>query len=57
MVAVRKKHSVLHGCIAEMGFTTGAIDLRGHGEHHLDLDENILQDHETAVLYFKTLDR
>jgi hypothetical protein len=39
--------------IAEKGFTTGAIDLRGHGEHLLDLDENILLDVETAISYFK----
>ncbi|HEX3013685.1 MAG TPA: alpha/beta hydrolase, partial [Methanobacterium sp.] len=34
--------------IAENGFTTGAIDLRGHGEHQLDLDGNVLLDLETA---------
>ena len=39
--------------VAEMGFTTGAIDLCGHGEHPLDLDENILQDLDTAISYFK----
>ena len=27
--------------IDEKGFVTGAIDLRGHGEHPLDLDYNI----------------
>jgi dienelactone hydrolase len=40
--------------IAEKGFTTGAIDLRGHGEHSLDLDENILLDLETAISYFQS---
>jgi len=39
--------------IAEKGFTTGAIDLRGHGEHQFDLDGNILSDLETAISYFK----
>jgi len=39
--------------IAEKGFTTGAIDLRGHGEHMLDLDEKILSDLETAITHFK----
>ena len=40
--------------IAEKGFTVGAIDLRGHGEHKLDLDENILLDLETAISHFKS---
>ncbi|HEX7468813.1 MAG TPA: alpha/beta hydrolase, partial [Methanobacterium sp.] len=35
------------------GFTTGAIDLRGHGEHLLDLDKNILSDLETAISHFR----
>ena len=39
--------------IAEKGFTTGAIDLRGHGEHQLDLDKNIFLDLETAISHFK----
>lgn len=39
--------------IAEKGFITGAIDLRGHGEHALDLDENILLDLETSISYFR----
>lgn len=39
--------------IAEGGFTTGAIDMRGHGQHPLELDENILIDVETAVAHFK----
>lgn len=39
--------------IAEKGFITGAIDLRGHGEHPLDLDENILLDLETSISYFR----
>ncbi len=40
-------------CIAENGFTVGAIDIRGHGEHQLDLDENILLDLETAISHFR----
>jgi len=39
--------------IAEFGFTTCAIDLRGHGEHPLDFDKNILLDQETTISYFK----
>lgn len=39
--------------IAEQGFMTGAIDLRGHGEHPLDLDENILLDLEASISYFR----
>jgi alpha-beta hydrolase superfamily lysophospholipase len=39
--------------IAEKGFTTGVIDLRGHGEHLLDLDKNILSDLETAISHFR----
>lgn len=39
--------------IAENGFTTGAIDLRGHGEHPLELDENILLDLEAAISHFR----
>ena len=35
--------------VAEMGFATCVIDLRGHGEHMLPLDENVLQDVETAI--------
>jgi alpha-beta hydrolase superfamily lysophospholipase len=30
--------------IAEKGFITGCIDIRGHGEHPFDLDNNILSD-------------
>jgi dienelactone hydrolase len=39
--------------IAEQGFLTGAIDLRGHGEHPMNLDENLLLDLETSISYFK----
>ena len=39
--------------IAETGFTTGAIDLRGHGEHRLDLDENLLLDLEATISHFR----
>lgn len=35
--------------IAEAGFAACSIDLRGHGEHRLDLDEGILSDVEAAV--------
>lgn len=37
--------------VAEVGITTCVIDLRGHGEHELSLDENILLDVETAIKY------
>ena len=37
--------------MAEIGITACVIDLRGHGEHELPLDENILLDVETAVNY------
>ena len=40
--------------IAEKGYTTGAIDLRGHGENKHELDKNILKDLETAVSHFKS---
>lgn len=39
--------------IAMEGFTTGAIDLRGHGENPLLLDKNIQSDLDTAVSYFR----
>ena len=39
--------------IAENGFITGCIDLRGHGEHPLDLDDDVLLDIETAISHFK----
>ena len=39
--------------VAEEGFTTVAIDLRGHGENPLNLDENILFDVETAISYLQ----
>lgn len=37
--------------VAEIGITTCVIDLRGHGEHELPLDENILLDVETSIKY------
>ncbi len=37
--------------VAEAGFTACAIDLRGHGEHPLPLDPNVLDDVEAAVRY------
>lgn len=39
-----------------MGLTTGVIDLRGHGEHDLDMDGNILSDLEIAYLTSKDLE-
>ncbi|OPY25894.1 MAG: Alpha/beta hydrolase family protein [Methanocella sp. PtaU1.Bin125] len=35
--------------VAELGFATCVIDLRGHGEHMLPLDDDVLQDVEAAV--------
>ncbi|EKQ57698.1 MULTISPECIES: alpha/beta fold hydrolase [unclassified Clostridium] len=37
--------------MAESGFTTCVIDLRGHGEHKLEFDENIVLDVEAAIEY------
>ena len=37
--------------IAEIGITACAIDHRGHGEHKLSLDEDVLQDLEAAITY------
>ncbi|MHC9537926.1 MAG: alpha/beta hydrolase [Vulcanimicrobiota bacterium] len=37
--------------VAEAGFAACVIDLRGHGEHQLCVDEDILSDVETAVQY------
>ncbi len=37
--------------IAEIGLKTSVIDLRGHGENRLPLDENVLQDVEATVEY------
>ncbi len=39
--------------IAKSGFTTGVIDLRGHGENSFKMDGQVLSDIETAVTYFK----
>ncbi|MEN6292251.1 MAG: alpha/beta fold hydrolase [Methanobacterium sp.] len=39
--------------MAEKGFVVGAIDLRGHGEHPLDLNRDILLDLETAISHFR----
>lgn len=41
--------------VAENGFKTCVIDLRGHGEHPLSLDENIKLDVETAIEYCRPL--
>jgi alpha-beta hydrolase superfamily lysophospholipase len=40
--------------VAEIGITTCTIDHRGHGEHKLPLDENVMQDVETAIKYCRT---
>jgi alpha-beta hydrolase superfamily lysophospholipase len=37
--------------VAEIGITACAIDHRGHGEHKLPLDEDVLQDVETVIKY------
>lgn len=39
--------------VAEFGITSCVIDLRGHGENELSLDENVNLDVETAVRYCK----
>ncbi|UTB32909.1 MAG: alpha/beta hydrolase [Methanobacterium sp. ERen5] len=39
--------------IAKTGFTTGVIDLRGHGENRCKLDGQVLSDLKTAINYFK----
>ena len=39
--------------MAEKRFAVGAIDLRGHGEHKLYLDEGVLLDLEAAISHFK----
>jgi len=40
--------------IAEAGFAACSIDLRGHGEHRLDIDDGILSDVEVAVNYCRS---
>ena len=37
--------------VAESGITACVIDLRGHGEHELPLDGNMILDVETAIQY------
>lgn len=39
--------------IARTGYTTGVIDLRGHGENDIKMDGHLLSDLETALTYFK----
>ncbi|MFA0832833.1 MAG: alpha/beta hydrolase [Methanobacterium formicicum] len=39
--------------IAEKGFATGSIDLRGHGQHSSDFGSDCLSDVESAISYFK----
>lgn len=41
--------------MAEIGITTCVIDLRGHGENELHLDENVILDVETAIKYCRRL--
>ncbi len=43
--------------IAEVGMVTCVIDHRGHGEHELPLDENVLQDIEAAITYCRSFGR
>ncbi|MBU3217741.1 alpha/beta fold hydrolase (plasmid) [Clostridium estertheticum] len=40
--------------VAEIGLKTCVIDLRGHGEHTLNLDEGVLQDMEAAIKYCRS---
>ncbi len=40
--------------VAKMGIAVLTIDLRGHGEHTLSLDENVVLDVEAAVNYMKS---
>ncbi len=40
--------------VAEAGVTAFAIDHRGHGEHKLPLDEDVLQDIETTIKYCRS---
>ncbi len=39
--------------IAEKGFITGSIDLRGHGQHSSDFGSDCLSDVESTISYFK----
>ena len=41
--------------VAETGYTSCVIDLRGHGEHMLPLDDGVLQDVEVAVRHLRGL--
>ncbi len=43
--------------VAETGITACVIDHRGHGEHKLTLDEDVLQDVETAITYCRSFGR
>jgi pimeloyl-ACP methyl ester carboxylesterase len=43
--------------LAEMGFSAGVVDLRGHGEHELPLTNEIYQDVEDIISQFKTTGR
>lgn len=39
--------------VAESGLAACAIDLRGHGQHPLPLDDHVLEDVEAAVEHFR----
>jgi alpha-beta hydrolase superfamily lysophospholipase len=41
--------------VAETGLAVCAIDLRGHGEHQLPLDLDVLDDVEAAIRYCRSL--
>jgi len=41
--------------MTEIGLKTCVIDLRGHGEHKLALDRNVLDDVEAAIEHGRTL--
>jgi alpha-beta hydrolase superfamily lysophospholipase len=43
--------------VAECGYTACAIDLRGHGEHMLALDHDVMADVEAAIAHCREGDR
>src|SRR3989304_4910892 len=43
--------------LAEGGWATLALDLRGHGEHPAPLDEGVLQDLEAALHWLRRYER
>jgi hypothetical protein len=40
--------------VAEQGLAACTIDLRGHGEHQLTMDDEFLADMETTIRYYRT---